>query len=576
MSFKTANPLRLNQQDVARLPAQYLLLIAALYIIAGLAWRGVWRQEAASLGTMLTMAHGSSGDWLYPNISGLYHSIFGPLPYWLGALSIQIFSSFANPFHSAQIAIAIQDAVSIYLLWLSVYRLGRRSEMQPQELAFGGQPNPQAYGRMLADSAVLLFIATYGIATSAHDTSEGATVLLVFMLWLCGAISSLERPTTGRWLWGFGLAGMGLTLPFGLFVFFMLATLGVLFSTHWRAHSFQVAPVLIALGAGLPLAWLLQLSDNQDFFSSWLDNQRISPLSTENAKFFARNIFVFTWPIAPFGLWCLWRWRARWNPMMVLGGITLITPLLHVLITGHRFSLSMLTFVPSLLILAPFGLATLNRGRANIIDWFSVITFTIFAIGVWLMWIASWTGFPAQWAHNIYKLAPQFTPQFKWWPFIIATLASCAWIFLLFWRRTHENRAIWKSIVFSSGGLVLVWTLLATLGMPWLDYTRNYEPVGRSLSQLIPSQVSCVRGVNLSQSARGAIYYYAKVPFVSNDATFDGVICPYIITHEENLGANHRVSINQTIKFNQAQWSVVWTGERITERDNFLVLLRQK
>jgi 4-amino-4-deoxy-L-arabinose transferase-like glycosyltransferase len=155
-------------------------------------------------------------------------------------------------------------------------------------------------------------------------------------------------------------------------------------------------------------------------------------------------------------------------------------------------------------------------------------------------------------------------------------IVSGAWGILLFWRARYESRAIWKSIVFSSGGLVLVWTLLATLGMPWLDHTRNYASMGKSLSQVIPSKVSCVRAVDLSESARGAIYYYARVPFVANDATFDNVTCPYIITHERNLKASDRVMIDQTITFDQRDWQIVWIGERIAERENLLVLLRQK
>jgi hypothetical protein len=190
--------------------------------------------------------------------------------------------------------------------------------------------------------------------------------------------------------------------------------------------------------------------------------------------------------------------------------------------------------------------------------------------------MASWTGFPAQWARNIYKLAPGFTPQFKWWPFIIALLSTCAWVWVLFWRSRYESRALWKSIVFSSGGLVLVWTLLATLAMPWLDYTRSYESAGKSLSQQIPVQTSCVRGLDLSQSARGAIYYYAHVPFVPTNPEFDKVTCPYIITQERQLKLDSRIKTEQVIQINQQPWQVIWIGERVSERDNFLVLLRQQ
>ncbi|MGL4767978.1 MAG: hypothetical protein ACRCV6_07865 [Formosimonas sp.] len=576
MPFKTANPLRLNQHDTARLPAYCLWLLAALYIIAGLAWRGIWRQEAASFGTMLTMAHGSINDWLYPHVAGAHHSGLGPLPYWLGALSIQLWDGLLTPFQAAQTAIALQNAASIYLLHRTIYRLGKRAELQPQRLVFGGEPAAQDYGRMLADSAALLFIATYGIATTAHDTGEGATWLLACLLWLYGAVSCLERPATYRWTWGLGLAAMGLTLPFTLFVLFIFTTLGVLFFDYWREHSTHTAPVVLLVGLLLPSSWLFRLPLDASFFEAWLAHQHLTPISAHNAAFFARNSLLFLWPIAPLALWCVWRWRLNWrNPMFFLGSCALLTPLLHILITGQRHELSLLTFVPACLLLAPFGLATLNRGRANIIDWFSVVTFTLLALGAWVMWLASWTGIPSQWAHNIHKLAPEFQPQFKWWPFIIAALVSVGWVLLLRWRARCPSKALWQSMVFSSGGLVLVWTLLATLWMPWLDYTRNYERVGQSLKAAIPAQTSCVRGVELSQAARGALHYYAGIPFVPDQATFSNVNCPYILTHENQLKLLDRVQTEQTLTFKDQTWRVVWLGERISERKNALVLLRQ-
>lgn len=576
MFYKKSNPLRLNQQDTAPFPLRYLVLLSALYILAGLTWRGLWRQEAASFATMLTMAQGSSSDWLHPNIAGSYATNFGPLPYWIGALAIKIFEGLLTPFAAAQIATAIQDTVSIYILWLTTYRLGRRNEMQPQRLAFGGEPRAQDYGKMLADSAVLLLISTYGIAAHTHDTSEGATLLMVCLIWLCGAVSSLDKPLTARWLWAFGLAGMGLTLPFGLFIFFIIATLTVLFFSHWRSHTTNIAPVVIFIGLGLPIAWLLQTTNNSTYFTAWLHEQRFAPLSDSNRIFFLRNIFIFTWPIAPLSLWCLWRWRAQWHsPVVFLGLISLLTPFLHLLITGQRFEMSMLVFTPALLLLAPFGLATLNRGRANIIDWFSVITFSLLALGIWIMWFASWVGYPQSWAANIYKLSPLFKHEFKWWPFVIALTVSLLWIVLLIWRAHHAPRAIWKSIVFSSGGLVLIWTLLATLWMPWLDYTRSYSQVGQELTKHIPSHTSCVRALGLSEATRGAIYYYAKLPFVQNNLPFDKVTCPYIISNEETLKQAQRLSINQNINISEHSWQVVWLGERVAERHNMLVLLRQ-
>ena len=580
MPPKTANPLRLNQQDAARLPRRYLILMALLYIIPGLAWRGVWRQEAASFGVMLTMANGALSDWLGPNVAGLPLSNTGPLPYWLGAVFIKFLSGVFSSFHAAQIGVACLNFISMVLLWRSVYYLGKRDELQPQRLAFGGEPMAKDYARMLADSAVLLMIATYGVAAHSHDVSEGATLLMASLLWLNGAVSSLTRPLSGRWLCAIGLAALGLTLPLTLFVFFVAVTLGVLFFTHWRESSMQIAPVVLLIGLGLTAAWYFALSNDNEFFSLWLSEQHFAPLSSRDLSFFGRNIFIFTWPIWPLALWCIWRWKARWqSPMMVLGLALLLAPLLHLFIAGQRYDESMLFFIPGLLVLAPFGLATLNRGRANIIDWFSLITFSSAALLIWLFWIASWTGVPEGLAKNVFKLAPTFQMVFKWWPFLIACFVTLAWLAVLRWRVYFQPSALWKSVALSSSGLVMVWVLLATLAMPWLDFTRSYEQTGKSLAKQLPVQTTCVHGDDLAISARGAMQYYADVPFVPVREAFTDVRCPYILTTAEALAGHESVNAenetSETYHLKDRTWHKVWSGERISERDNPLILLRQ-
>ncbi len=572
---KPTNPLRLNQQDTARLPIRYLILMAIAYIAPGLIWRGLWKQEATSFGTMLTMAQGTRIDWLLPNVAGAYVIDGGPLPYWIGALFIKLFALWLSPFSAAQLAIACQDALAIYFLWQAVYRLGTRIEMQPQRLAFGGEPSFKDYGRMLADCAALLFIATYGIAAHTHDTSNGATQLMLSMMWLYGASNALRRPSTARWFWGLGLAGLGLSLPFTLFVVFVIVTLSILFFTHWRSESMHTAPVVLLIGVGLPLIWLLNIEQHDAFYQQWLMAQHFAPITGMNIQFLLRNIFVFTWPLWPLALVGLWKWRAQWsNPAIFLGIVLLIAPLAHLLITGHRFVNSLLMFTPSLLLLAPFGLATLNRGRANIIDWFSLITFSALAAAIWMLWEAMWMGYPKAFNNNIFRLTPHFVPTFKWLPFIFAAIVSFLWALLLGWRIRFEPRALWKSVALSSGGLVMVWVLLATLAMPWLNYTRSYEVVGKSLAQKLPTQTTCVHAYKLNLDARGALLYYAKVPFLDEQATFAHVQCPYVLTTTTalNLPLNNLENAHITLK--ERQWQIVWSGERVSERKSKILLLR--
>jgi hypothetical protein len=55
-------------------------------------------------------------------------------------------------------------------LWYTAFHLGRRAEAQPLRLAFGGQPEPDDYGRTLADTAVLIYLGCLGLLLHSHET----------------------------------------------------------------------------------------------------------------------------------------------------------------------------------------------------------------------------------------------------------------------------------------------------------------------------------------------------------------------------------------------------------------------
>ena len=120
----------------------------------------------------------------------------------------------------------------------------------------------------------------------------------------------------------------------------------------------------------------------------------------------------------------------------------------------------------------------------------------------------------------------------------------------------------------------MVWVLLATLAMPWLDYTRSYEQVGKSLAQNLPAQTTCVHAYQLNNDARGAMYYYAQVPFLSEQATFSDVKCPYVLTTNQALNLPINQITNARMELNERHWRAVWWGERVSERKTALVLLR--
>ncbi len=68
---------------------------------------------------------------------------------------------------------------------------------------------------------------------------------------------------------------------------------------------------------------------------------------------------------------------------------------------------------------------------AALIDWFTLLFFSISTLAIWVIWIAMQTGVPAKPAANVAKLAPGFSPSFSLFALLVALAASVAWCSLV-------------------------------------------------------------------------------------------------------------------------------------------------
>jgi hypothetical protein len=91
--------------------------------------------------------------------------------------------------------------------------------------------------------------------------------------------------------------------------------------------------------------------------------------------------------------------------------------------------------------------------------------------------------------------------------FVIAALATCAWIGLVAWRVGKHREVIWKSLVLPAAGSTLCWLLLMTLWLPLLDFGRSYGPISRRIARMVPPQ-TCVLVDGLSQAQIAALQYH--------------------------------------------------------------------
>ena len=157
------------------------------------------------------MATGSSLEWWLPTVAGEPLPEEGPLPFWLGALFVGAFGRWLGAIDAARLVCVVWFAIGTSALWYATYRLARRDEAQPVALAFGGEASPRDYGRMLADIAVLLLLATFGVIARLHETSAESALLALSCVVMFGLAYSLDNPWTGAAATGIALGAIALT-----------------------------------------------------------------------------------------------------------------------------------------------------------------------------------------------------------------------------------------------------------------------------------------------------------------------------------------------------------------------------
>lgn len=573
-------PVRLPASATLALPRWGLLLLALLYILSGLIGRDPWKNDdAAGFGIMWTMAHGGVQDWLIPNIIGQPIVEEGPLVFWIGALCIKLFGWLLGDAMAARLANIGFFLLGAASLWSATYRLGKRPEAQPMQLAFGGQPEPKDYGRMLADGAVLIYLGSLGLFMHSHETKPEALLVSLVALVLFVSVRYAEQPGwRNACLLGLALGCLGLTrswvMPLALWIN-LLALFWWLQDDIKKTAAHMVVTLVLA---AIPIAiWLVAASQTSLFridpVGSWM-NWNLTQVGLPNPTailYFFKNGIWFFWPAWPFAIWAVYAWRRQRHDLHIVLALSFVTTLMAIaFINQSREETSMLVLLPALAVLASFGLPTMRRGAINAADWFSVMALTACAIFVWIGWIALRTGWPPRMVKNISKYAPGFVPEFDLIAFLVATCASIGWFLLVYWRVSRQPKVLWRAVVLSSGGLILLWLLLTTLWLPWIDYSKSYAGVAREIARRLPTPQTCVHAhVGLAQ--RASFAYLGPI----NISRPDDESCDFLV-QQDRINKKGRANVTKSLPAPPGNWQLVWEGSRPGEfYEHFRLFRRQ-
>lgn len=542
-----------------------LLTVCLVYIVFGLFQRDPWKtDDVIGMAQMWTAVHDGGPAWVVPQIAGVAASINGPLAMWLGALCMSLLGPWLGEIVAARLPNLIWFAITTGSIWYGTYLLGRRPEAQPLALPFGGQPAPADYGRMLADAALLLLLATLGLAWRTHETSAVPAALACQALAYYSFARLWDRPVSGALSLGLAFAGAFLARGLPALLPLLIACV-VVIPRSARPQQRAVLTIALPISLGLILLWLWAAWHTSPYWVyGWLHWHRetLGLITLRGAASVLRNAPWFLWPLWPLALITLWRWRGWYGSPHLRVPLGLAAGALITLICMHRpDEPELLALVVPAAALGALALPTLRRGQVNSLDWFAVMAFSVSAALVWFGWMTALTGWPEKIAGNIERQTPGFELSFNFWAFLAAALATLGWIALITWRLRVQPAALWRGSILSAGGVLITWVLLNTLWLPSIDYARSYRPVANAVRSALQAEGSsaCVRSSNLGLAQRASFAVFAGLRFSFDER------CPLVLQQTTQA---------QRLLSQPAGSIVLWEGARPSDRVERYLLLR--
>ena len=559
------SPAIVSQDGVRRLARSVLMLVCAVYVLAGFVGRDAWRNDdVVAVAHMGEIAYGHS-SWLEPTLAGMPTEYPGLLPYWLGAASLKLLAPAVSPDMAVRRPFMAMLVLALACTWYGTYYLARTRAAQPVPFAFGGEAQPKDYARALADGGLLALIACLGLAKLGHEATPAVAQLACAALLFLGYCIRPYRQAQGTLAASLGV--LGLTLCGAPELAILLGVGGAL--VEWRqarATTNDDAPQRDNRGLLLILACTALSGFMAHALGLWQSLGYPFSLAEVEWNGYVQMLVWFMWPAWPISAWALWRWRRHlgdWSSNRHLAW-----PLFCVVsmcLASLRFDnadTTLLLALPPLAALAAFSLVTMNRQVSALMDWFAVLFFSVSGIIIWVVWVAMHTGVPAAPAANVARLLPAYVPRIVWWELVLALVVSGAWAALVHWRGGRHRTAIWKTLVLPAGGATLCWLLLATLWMPLLDFAQSYKSLAVQVRASIP-EGQCAQTMGLDRHEIAALRWYGQVKLAS---PWQLESCPWLLVQAVGEDNKSETPVDMT------QWRLLSVVSHfVVYRDSVLI-----
>ncbi len=522
-----------------------LALLVAAFLLPGLVGHDPWKtQDAIGIGVVHQLL--ASGDWLLPTLAGEPFYEDGPLFYWVAALAVKAFGGLLPPHDAVRFASALFVLVALWCVRLA----GR-----------------ELYGKAQGDLSMLALMGSVGLLWHAHETAAETAMLAGLAAAYYGVAISHKKPYKAALFFALGTGVAFLAKGLAASVQPFAAALLVLpLSAPFRQRQFAIAVGLgMLLLAPFVIIWPWLLAERAPgYFEGWIAWQLANVSHLPHGAEFVyavKTLAWAAWPVWPLTFWATWEYRRHLRePGFAVPLVASIVSFVLLLFMADPSDIDALALLVPLSIPAGAAAIALRRGAANALTWFAVMTFSLAAAYMWVMWLVTLLGFPEQLAHTAARLEPGFVLAVRPLPLAVAIALTAAWAVLCL----RAQRSTLRSLTHWAAGMTLIWGLASTLWLDWIDYSKSYRGVAASLQQALPTRVLCVESLGLGATQRAVFHYHAGL-VTRRVELYGGAECPYLLVQS---------SASEPTVDPGPNWRRVWDGNRPRDRERYRLYRR--
>ncbi|MEQ1838503.1 MAG: glycosyltransferase family 39 protein [Candidatus Nitrotoga sp.] len=521
-------------------------LLCTVWVLTGLIGHDPWKSIDA-YGFALVYHIIQSGDWLVPTLAGRPDMDNPPLFYMTAAVLANLFAPLLPLHDGARLASGLYTSIT---------------------LIFVGLTGRKLFGTGRGWAAVIILIGCLGLLVHVHELFSELALLAGCAMMLYGYAKSLHSPLIAGLAIGCGVGIGFMSNDFTALVLFLGVSTTLLIFSPWRTRSY-FSSLGIALIVTLPwlLIWpfLLYVRSPELFMvwawdaniGRWLDFMRRGDFPA--LLHYLKALAWFAWPALPLAAWAVWqaRFKIMQETAFQLPLVAFVVILLALNFSPNYGEEHAMPLLLPLALLACAALSTLRRGAANALNWFGIMTFGLLTILLWWAWAGLLLNNRTRVTTLLKEYHPSFMPSVETPAFWIGIIFTVLWVIMV-WR---VRRSMRRAVVNWAAGVTLIWVLVMTIWLPWLDTGKSYRSLFISLKQSLPAQHRCVASQNIGDTQRVLLQYFSRINTL-NQAKNQ---CDLLLLQGEPLLASR----------NGAGWIKLWEDKRLGARPEYYYLYQR-